>query len=56
MQPVSEKCGYVEELGCKEDSLKENRFCLNQNQDNLGLSSYRWIRIKEVSALFKGHH
>jgi len=34
MQPTSEKCSYFEELGCKEDSLKENRFCFNQNQDN----------------------
>jgi len=33
MQPASEKCGYLEELSCKEDSLKDNRFCFNQNQD-----------------------
>jgi len=34
MQPASEKCGYLEELSCKKDSLKENRFCFNQNQGN----------------------
>jgi len=34
MQPASEKCSYLEELSCKEDSLKDNRFCFNQNQDN----------------------
>jgi len=34
MQPASEKCNYLEELRCKEDSLKENRFSFNQNQDN----------------------
>jgi len=33
MQPTSEKCSYLEELSCKEDSLKENWFCFNQNQD-----------------------
>jgi len=33
MQPASEKRSYLEELRCKEDSLKENRFCFNQNQD-----------------------
>jgi len=34
MQPASEKCSYSEELNCKENSLKENRFCFIQNQDN----------------------
>jgi len=34
MQPASEKCSYLEELGCKEDSLKENQFYFNQNQDS----------------------
>jgi len=33
MQPASEKCSFLEELSCKEDSLKENRFCFNQNWD-----------------------
>jgi len=33
MQPASEKCIYLEELDCEEDSLKENRFCFKQNQD-----------------------
>jgi len=33
MQPASEKCSYLEEFSCKEDSLKENRFCFNKNQD-----------------------
>jgi len=40
MQPASEKCSYVEELSCKEDSLKENQFCFNQNQDSL--SEWSW--------------
>jgi len=35
MQPTSEKCSYLEQLSCKEDSLKENRFRFNQNQDTL---------------------
>jgi len=34
MQPASENCSYLEELSCKEYSLKENQFCFNQNQDN----------------------
>ena len=34
MQPASEKYSYLEELSCKEDSLKENRFCFKQNQDS----------------------
>jgi len=33
MQPASEKCSYLEEISCKEDSLKEYWFCFNQNQD-----------------------
>jgi len=33
MQPASEKCSYLEELSCKKDSVKDNRFCFNQNQD-----------------------
>jgi len=33
MQPASEKWTYLEELGCKEDSLKGNWFCFKQNQD-----------------------
>jgi len=37
MQPASEKCSYLEEFSCKEDSLKENQFCFNQNQD-IGLA------------------
>jgi len=32
-QPASEKCNYWEELRCKEDLLKEDQFCFNQNQD-----------------------
>jgi len=35
MQPASEKCCHLEEFGCKEDSLKEDQFCFNQNQDNV---------------------
>jgi len=38
MQPASEKCSYLEALSCKEDSLKENRLCFNQNQDTLEVS------------------
>jgi len=33
MQPASEKGSYLEELSCEEDSLKENWFLFNQNQD-----------------------
>ena len=33
MQPATEKWSYVEELSCKEDSLKQNMFCFNQDQD-----------------------
>jgi len=33
MQPTSEQCSHLEELSCKEDSVKENPFCFNQNQD-----------------------
>jgi len=33
MQSISEKCSYLEELSCKEDFLKDNWFCFNQNQD-----------------------
>jgi len=33
MQPASENCGYLEELSYKENSLKQNQFCFNQNQD-----------------------
>jgi len=33
MQPASENCNYLEELICKEESLKENQCCSNQNQD-----------------------
>ena len=32
---ASEKCSYLEELSCKENSLKDNRFCFNQNQDTV---------------------
>jgi len=32
MQPASEKCSYLEEFSCKEDSLKDNNFCFDQNQ------------------------
>jgi len=39
MQPASEKCSYLDELICKEDSVEENRFCFNQNEDKL-LNSY----------------
>jgi len=39
MQPTSEKCSYLEELSCKEYSLKENQSCFNQNQDNLSRNS-----------------
>jgi len=35
MQPASEKCCFLEEFSCKEDSLKENFFCFNQNQDSI---------------------
>jgi len=42
MQPPSEKGSYLEELRCKEDSLKENQFCLNKNQDN-DINSYVFI-------------
>jgi len=35
MQPTPEKCNYLEELSCKEDSLTENWFCFNQNQGNI---------------------
>jgi len=35
MQPASEKCSYLEELSCEEDSLKKNQFCFNQKQDNM---------------------
>jgi len=38
MEPASEKCSYLEELSCKEDSLEENRFRFNQKQD-IGLKS-----------------
>jgi len=38
MQPASEKCSFLEELSCKEDSVKENQFCFNQNQDSYMLS------------------
>jgi len=41
MQPASEKCSYLEELRCKEDSLKENQFCFNQNQDILILAQLK---------------
>jgi len=34
MQPASEKYSYLEELSCKEDPLKENWLCFNQNQYN----------------------
>ena len=34
MQSASEKCSYLKELGCKKNSLKDNLFCFNQNQDN----------------------
>jgi len=34
MQQTSEKCSFLEELICKEDSLKENQFHFKQNQDN----------------------
>jgi len=33
MQPTSEKCSYLGELSCKEDSLKENWSCFSQNQN-----------------------
>jgi len=33
-QSASEKCSYLEELSCKEGSLKENWFYFHQNQDN----------------------
>jgi len=33
MQPASEKCSYLEEHSCKEDSLKGNWICSNQTQD-----------------------
>jgi len=39
MQPASEKCSYLEELSCKEDSLKENLSCFNQNQDTASAQS-----------------
>jgi len=32
-QPSSEKCSYLEELSCKENSVKDNWVCFNQNQD-----------------------
>jgi len=32
MQPVPEKCSYLEEIRCKEDSLEENWFCFSKNQ------------------------
>jgi len=33
MQLTSEKFIYLEELSCKQDSLKKDLFCFNQNQD-----------------------
>jgi len=33
MPPASEKWSYREELSCKKDSLKENWFFFNENQD-----------------------
>jgi len=33
MQPTSEKCSFLEEFSCKEDSLIKNWFCFNQNQN-----------------------
>jgi len=32
MQATSEKCSYLEELSCKEDSLKENQFCFTKTR------------------------
>jgi len=42
MQSASDKCSDLGELRCKEDSLKENQFCFNQNQDN-GFKSFLFI-------------
>jgi len=36
VQPASAKCSYLEELRCKEDSLNQNWYCFNQNQDIKG--------------------
>jgi len=40
MQPASEECSYLEELSCKEKSLKDNRFCFNQTWYNSFVSVY----------------
>jgi len=61
MQPASEKCSYLEELSCKEDSLKANRFCFNQNQDTLFLLELKYHlaaqsgKFKENSCVWLKH-
>jgi len=35
MQPASEKCSYLQEVSCEEDSLEENQFCFNENQNTI---------------------
>jgi len=44
MQPASEKCSYLEELSCKEGSLKEIWFCFNQNWDRKACQNCRGKR------------
>jgi len=51
MQPTSEKCSYLEELGCKEKSLTENRFCFNQNQDTEGQHYFCNILLTNLGSI-----
>jgi len=45
MQPASEKCSYLEQLSCREGSLKGNQFCFNQNQNK----TLKYFLVKSVN-------
>jgi len=52
MRSASEKCNYLEELSCKEDSLEENWFCFTQNQDTLQSEHKLILETLRLSRLF----
>jgi len=50
MQPTSEQCRCLEELSCKENSLKDNRSCFDQNRTLVDLHTVHLDRkMSEVA-------